>query len=299
MTKMTGGQAVVQALQAENVSHVFGLIGSAGMEIFDALFDAPSIKFIGVRDERTGVHMADGYARATGKAGVVLVTSGPGATNAVTGIATAYMDSIPMVVFTGQVPTHLIGNDAFQEVDCIGITRPCVKHNFLVKDVRELAETLKKAFHIARSGRPGPVVVDLPKDIQNWRGTFKGEGKLAIPGYRTRLERLSGLRPSEGACTEFFAQLGQAERPLLYVGGGVVNGSAAGELRRFAEAFGIPVVTDGGHIRKLEEVEADMIRLALARYQGQMSEVARKLGIGRSTLYRRMKDLGLDEAATG
>ncbi|MDA3876150.1 MAG: thiamine pyrophosphate-binding protein, partial [Halothiobacillus sp.] len=163
--ELSGGQILVECLKAEGVEAVFGYPGGAVLHIYDALFQQEAVKHVLVRHEQGAVHMADGYARATGKPGVVLVTSGPGATNAVTGIATAYMDSIPMVVITGQVPTHLIGNDAFQEVDNVGITRPCVKHNFLVKNVNDLAQTMKKAFYIATTGRPGPVVVDIPKDV--------------------------------------------------------------------------------------------------------------------------------------
>ena len=163
--ELSGAQIVVQALKDEGVEHVFGYPGGSVLHIYDAIFQQEDVRHVLVRHEQGATHAADGYARATGKPGVVLVTSGPGATNAVTGIATAYMDSIPMVVITGQVPSPLIGSDAFQEVDTIGITRPCVKHNFLVKRVEDLAETMKKAFHIANTGRPGPVVVDIPKDV--------------------------------------------------------------------------------------------------------------------------------------
>ena len=163
--ELTGADIFVRSLQDEGVEYVFGYPGGAVLHIYDALYNQDKLKHILVRHEQAATHAADGYARSTGKPGVVIVTSGPGATNAVTGIATAYMDSIPLVVFTGQVPTHLIGNDAFQEADNIGITRPCVKHNFLVKDVRDLAITVKKAFYVATTGRPGPVVVDIPKDI--------------------------------------------------------------------------------------------------------------------------------------
>ncbi|HET20023.1 MAG TPA: acetolactate synthase 3 large subunit, partial [Chromatiales bacterium] len=165
MELLSGAEIFVRCLQEEGVDVVFGYPGGAVLHIYDALFQQEQVKHVLVRHEQGATHMADGYARATGRPGVVLVTSGPGATNAVTGIATANMDSIPLVVFTGQVPTSLIGNDAFQEVDNVGITRPCVKHNFLVKDVRDLAATIKKAFYIATSGRPGPVLVDIPKDV--------------------------------------------------------------------------------------------------------------------------------------
>src|SRR5512145_854952 len=163
--KMTGAEIFVRALADMGVDVVFGYPGGSVLNIYDALFHNTKVRHILVRHEQGAVHMADGYARASGRTGVCLVTSGPGATNAVTGIATAYMDSIPLVVITGQVPTHMIGNDAFQEVDSVGITRPCVKHNFLVKDVKDLAITLKKAFYLAKTGRPGPVLVDIPKDI--------------------------------------------------------------------------------------------------------------------------------------
>jgi acetolactate synthase-1/2/3 large subunit len=163
--ELTGADIFVRCLAEEGVEYLFGYPGGAVLPIYDALYQQDKVKHILVRHEQAATHAADGYARATGKPGVVLVTSGPGATNAVTGIATAYMDSIPMVAFTGQVPTAMIGNDAFQEVDNVGITRPCVKHNFLVKDVKDLAETIKKAFYIATTGRPGPVVVDIPKDV--------------------------------------------------------------------------------------------------------------------------------------
>src|SRR6186713_3429793 len=162
---LTGAEIVIRCLQEEGVEHVFGYPGGAVLHIYDALFKQEKVKHILVRHEQGAVHAADGYSRSTEKIGVALVTSGPGVTNAITGIATAYMDSIPMVIITGQVPTHAIGQDAFQECDTVGITRPCVKHNFLIKDVRDLAVTMKKAFHIARTGRPGPVVVDVPKDV--------------------------------------------------------------------------------------------------------------------------------------
>ena len=165
MQQLSGAEIIIQYLKDEGVEFIFGYPGGAVLHIYDALYAQDDIKHILVRHEQGASHMADGYSRATGKPGVVLVTSGPGATNVVTGIASAYMDSVPMVVITGQVPTHAIGSDAFQEVDCIGVTRPCVKHNFLVKDVNDLADTLKKAFFVATSGRPGPVVVDIPKDV--------------------------------------------------------------------------------------------------------------------------------------
>ena len=183
--KLSGAEIVLQFLKDEGVEYLFGYPGGAVLHIYDAIYRQDDIKHILVRHEQGATHMADGYARATGKPGVVLVTSGPGATNAVTGIATAHMDSIPMVVITGQVPTHAIGMDAFQEVDCVGITRPCVKHNYLVKDVRDLALTLRKAFYVATSGRPGPVVVDIPKDVTHpdVRIPYEYPGEIAMRSY--------------------------------------------------------------------------------------------------------------------
>ena len=170
--ELTGAEITIRCLQEEGVEYVFGYPGGAVLHIYDALFNQNHVKHILVRHEQAAIHAADGYARSTDKVGVALVTSGPGVTNAVTGIATAYMDSIPMVIISGQVPTYAIGEDAFQEVDTVGITRPCVKHNFLVKDVKEIAGTIKKAFYLAKSGRPGPVLVDIPKDISNQNADF-------------------------------------------------------------------------------------------------------------------------------
>ncbi len=249
---MTGAEMIVQVLDDELVPVLFGYSGGAILPTYDAVFQhnqrceaagRPGMPLIVPANEQGAGFMAAGYARASGQVGVAIVTSGPGATNMVTPVRDSLADSIPMVVLCGQVPTAAIGSDAFQEAPISQVMGAVAKHVFLVTDPDKLEATMRTAFEIARTGRPGPVVVDLPKDIQNWRGIFKGEGTLPIPGYRTRLNRLRGLRPSDGACTEFFAQLGQAERPLLYVGGGVVNGAAAAELRRFAEAFGIPVVT--------------------------------------------------------
>jgi acetolactate synthase-1/2/3 large subunit len=183
MKKISGAQAFIEALRNEGVRDVFGYPGGAVLDIFDALMDADDIHFILTRHEQGAVHAADGYARATGRVGVCLVTSGPGATNTVTGIATACMDSIPIVVFTGQVNTNLIGNDAFQEADIVGITRPCTKHNYLVKDIDDLARVIKEAFYIARTGRPGPVLVDLPKNIQKSMITFKYPDEVRLDSY--------------------------------------------------------------------------------------------------------------------
>jgi acetolactate synthase I/II/III large subunit len=225
----------VQALADEGVEFVFGYPGGAVLHIYDALFKQDKVKHILVRHEQAATHAADGYARATGKCGVCLVTSGPGATNAVTGIATAYMDSIPMVVITGQVPTPVIGSDAFQEVDTVGITRPCVKHNFLVKDVHELAETIKKAFYIATTGRPGPVVVDIPKDIT--------DPNIRIPYHYPREIRMRSYSPSQkghlGQIKKAVDAMLEAKRPVIYTGGGVVLGEAS-ELRELVSSPASP-----------------------------------------------------------
>jgi len=235
--ELSGAQIIAQFLKDEGVEYIFGYPGGAVLHIYDELYRQDDIKHILVRHEQGATHMADGYARATGKPGVVLVTSGPGATNAVTGIATAYMDSIPMVVLTGQVPTHAIGSDAFQEVDCIGITRPCVKHNFLVKEVRELAVTLKKAFYVACSGRPGPVVVDIPKDVTR--------PDLKIPYEYPSEVRLRSYNPvykgHPGQIRKALELILSAKRPMLYTGGGVILDNAADELVEFARLLGFPV----------------------------------------------------------
>ena len=190
--ELTGADIIVRCLKEEGVEYVFGYPGGAVLHIYDALHQQDDIKHVLVRHEQAAAHAADGYARASGKPGVVLVTSGPGLTNAVTGIATAYMDSIPMVVVSGQVPTALIGNDAFQEVDTVGITRPCVKHNFLVKDVNDLAATIKKAFYIATTGRPGPVVVDVPKDVTISKTEFSYPKKIKIRSYNPTVKGHTG-----------------------------------------------------------------------------------------------------------
>ncbi|HET8748255.1 MAG TPA: acetolactate synthase 3 catalytic subunit [Ramlibacter sp.] len=233
---LRGAEILVKCLQAENVKFVWGYPGGAVLHIYDAFYKQDTIQHVLVRHEQAAVHAADGYARATGDVGVALVTSGPGVTNAVTGIATAYMDSIPMVIVTGQVPTAAIGMDAFQECDTVGITRPVVKHNFLVKDVRDLAEVMKKAFHIARSGRPGPVVVDIPKDV-----SFN---KTAYTGYPEKLEMRS-YRPVQkghgGQIRKAVQLLLAAKRPYIYTGGGVVLGNATQELRTLANLLGFPV----------------------------------------------------------
>ncbi len=235
--ELSGAQIIMQFLEDEGVEFIFGYPGGAVLHIYDEIYRRDKIKHILVRHEQGATHMADGYARATGKTGVVLVTSGPGATNAVTGIATAHMDSIPMVVLTGQVPTPAIGSDAFQEVDCIGITRPCVKHNFLVKDVRELATTLKKAFYVASSGRPGPVVVDIPKDV-------------TLPDVKIPYEYPAGItlrsynpvtRGHTGQMKKALDLILSAKRPMIYTGGGVILDKASEELREFTRILGFPI----------------------------------------------------------
>jgi acetolactate synthase-1/2/3 large subunit len=233
--ELRGAEILVKALQAENVKYVWGYPGGAVLHIYDAFYKQDTIQHVLVRHEQAAVHAADGYARATGDVGVALVTSGPGVTNAVTGIATAYMDSIPMVIITGQVPTHAIGMDAFQECDAVGITRPVVKHNFLVKDVRQLAEVMKKAFHIARSGRPGPVVVDIPKDVSFNKTTYTGyPDKVEMRSYNP-------VRKGHGGQIRKAMQLLlTAKRPYIYTGGGVVLSNATAELRALVDMLGYP-----------------------------------------------------------
>src|ERR1700739_4081615 len=233
--QLTGAEIVIRCLQEEGVEYVFGYPGGAVLNIYDELFKQDKVKHVLVRHEQGAVHAADGYSRSSKKIGVALVTSGPGVTNAVTGIATAYMDSIPMVVITGQVPTHAIGLDAFQECDTVGITRPIVKHNMLVKDVRELALTLKKAFHIARTGRPGPVVVDIPKDVS------KDTAPFAYPEH-VEMRSYNPVKKGHGGQIRKAVQLLlQAKRPYIYSGGGVVLGNASAELRELADMLGVPV----------------------------------------------------------
>ena len=232
--ELTGAQIVVQSLKDEGVELVFGYPGGAALHIYDAFYSQEDVRHILVRHEQAATHAADGYARATGKTGVVLVTSGPGVTNAVTGIATAYMDSIPMVVLTGQVPTHLIGDDAFQEVDTIGITRPCVKHNFLVRDVKDLAMTIKKAFFIANSGRPGPVVVDIPKDVTAHTTAYHYPKDVRIRSYAP--VRKAHSKQISRAATLLLT----ARRPIIYTGGGVVLSGAAKQLTTLVERLGHP-----------------------------------------------------------
>jgi acetolactate synthase-1/2/3 large subunit len=233
--ELTGAEIVIRCLQEENVKFVFGYPGGAVLNIYDAIFKQDKFRHILVRHEQAAVHAADAYARATGQVGVALVTSGPGATNAVTGIATAYMDSIPLVVISGQVPTAAIGQDAFQECDMVGITRHCVKHNFLVKDVKDLALTLKKAFYIASSGRPGPVVVDIPKDVTALTARFEYPKSIQMRSYNPVLKGHSGQ------IRKALKLLLDAKRPILYTGGGVVLGDAADLLIKLAKKLGYPV----------------------------------------------------------
>ncbi len=233
-TELNGSEILVRCLQAEGVRHLWGYPGGAVLYIYDALYKQNSIQHVLVRHEQAAVHAADGFARASGEVGVALVTSGPGVTNAVTGIATAYMDSIPMVIITGQVPTPAIGLDAFQECDTVGITRPIVKHNFLVKDVRDLALTLKKAFHIARTGRPGPVVVDIPKDVSLARTTFSYPDRVEMRSYTP------AKKGHSGQIRKAVQLLLQAKRPYIYTGGGVILGEATAELRELVDLLGFP-----------------------------------------------------------
>ncbi len=232
---MTGAEIFVEALKKEGVTELFGYPGGAVLYLYDALYQQDGLNHIMVRHEQAATHAADGYARASGKPGVVLVTSGPGATNAITGIATAYMDSIPMVVITGQVPTNMIGNDAFQEVDSIGITRPCCKHNFLVKDVKDLALTLKKAFYVAMTGRPGPVIVDLPKDVTMAKAEFDYPETISMRSY-IPVERCESERVKDAV-----ELLLKAKRGMIYTGGGVVIDNASEELTEVTRLLGFPI----------------------------------------------------------
>ena len=233
--QLSGAQIIVQSLKAEGVEYVFGYPGGAVIEIYDALFQLNKFKHILVRHEQAAVHAADAYARVSGKVGVALVTSGPGVTNALTGIATAYSDSIPLVVISGQVGNSLIGTDAFQEVDTVGITRPCVKHNFLVTNIAELADTIKKAFQIAASGRPGPVVVDIPKDVTQAMAKFSyPQEDIFIRSYQPVVQG------HIGQIKKAVQMLASAKRPIIYFGGGVVLGNASEEMTKFVRMIGAP-----------------------------------------------------------
>ena len=233
--EMIGAEMLVQALHKEGVEYVWGYPGGSVLFIYDEIFKQDKFEHILVRHEQAAIHAADGYARATGKVGVALVTSGPGVTNAVTGIATAYTDSIPMVIISGNVPTYAIGEDAFQEADTVGITRPIVKHNFLVKDVKDLPLVLKKAFHIAQTGRPGPVLIDIPKDVSAAKGPFTYPETLEMRSYNPVVKGHSGQ------IRKAIALLQEAERPYIYTGGGIILADAAPELKEFADLLGYPV----------------------------------------------------------
>lgn len=235
--KLTGAEIVIHSLHKENTEFVFGYPGGAVLNIYDAIFQLKKFKHVLVRHEQAAVHAADAYSRSTGKVGVALVTSGPGATNAVTGIATAHMDSIPMVIISGQVPTHAIGQDAFQECDTVGITRPCVKHNFLIKKIEDIAPTIKKAFHIAKTGRPGPVLVDIPKDITAEEAEFIYPENIELRSYNP-VEK-----GHQGQITKALELLIHAKRPMVYTGGGVVLGDASEPLTKLMKKLGFPVTS--------------------------------------------------------
>ena len=233
--KLTGAQILIKMIKAEGIDTIFGYPGGAVIDIYDALAKQNELKHILVRHEQGAVHAADAYARANKSVGVALVTSGPGATNTVTGIASAHSDSIPLVVFTGQVPTGLIGNDAFQEVDIVGITRPCTKHNYLVKDVNKLASIIKEAFHLARSGRPGPVLIDLPKDIVGTQVDFKEPKAISLKSYKPN------YKPNKKQLNKVVDLIWQARRPVIFAGGGVILSQASEEITRLAKMADIPV----------------------------------------------------------
>jgi len=232
--ELSGAEIVVRCLQAEGVEYVFGYPGGAVLWIYDELFKQDKVRHVLVRHEQGAAHAADAYSRSSEKVGVCLVTSGPGLTNAVTGIATAYMDSIPMIIISGQVPTHAIGEDAFQECDAVGITRPCVKHNFLVKDIRDLAVTMKKAFHIATTGRPGPVLVDIPKDITAQRHEFHYPDSVSMRSYNPV------TKGHAGQIKKAVALLQEAKRPMVYAGGGVILSNASAQLQELVKTMGFP-----------------------------------------------------------
>ena len=245
---MTGADMLVQVLADEGVDTVFGYSGGAILPIYDAVFrfneeHDSAMPLVVPANEQGAAFMAAGFARASGRVGVALVTSGPGATNTVTPVRDSLADSVPVVVICGQVPTTAIGTDAFQEAPVPSIMGAVAKHVFLITDPTKLEATVRTAFEIARTGRPGPVVLDVPKDVQNWKGVFQGSGRLAVPGYRQRMNRLEAASLPEAACAEFFAALDVAKRPLIYAGGGVINAGAADALREFSRQFQIPVVT--------------------------------------------------------
>lgn len=247
-SSMTGAEMLVQVLADEGVDTIFGYSGGAILPIYDAVFrfnqeHQSAMPLIVPANEQGAGFMAAGFARASGRVGVALVTSGPGATNTVTPVRDCLADSVPIVVICGQVPTTAIGTDAFQEAPVPSIMGAVAKHVFLITDPSKLEATVRTAFEIARTGRPGPVVLDVPKDVQNWKGVFHGSGRLAVPGYRQRMNRLEANKLPEAACADFFTALSAASRPLIYAGGGVINGNAAFSLREFAREFQVPVVT--------------------------------------------------------
>src|SRR6202162_3303655 len=233
--KKTGAEIFLESLKQEGVDVLFGIPGGVVLKIFDVLHQQKDVEVILTRHEQGAGHMAEGYAKATGKPGVALVTSGPGMTNIVTPLVDAYMDSVPIVVFTGQVPTHLIGNDAFQEADIVGITRPCTKYNFLVKDVKDIAQTIKEAFYIASTGRPGPVLIDLPRDVVTNKAEFQYPDKVEIRSYNPT------VMGNKWQIKQAAEAIAKAKKPVAYIGGGVILSNAAAEILEFAEITKIPV----------------------------------------------------------
>jgi acetolactate synthase I/II/III large subunit len=263
---MTGAEMVVQVLADEGVNTIFGYSGGAILPIYDAVFrynaeHESSMPLIVPANEQGAGFMAAGYARASGKVGVAMVTSGPGATNTVTPVRDSMADSVPIVVICGQVATTSIGTDAFQEAPVPSIMGAVAKHVFLITDPTKLEATVRTAFEIARTGRPGPVVLDIPKDVQNWKGVFQGSGRLPVPGYRQRMNRLGANRLPQAACADLFAALGNSKRPLIYAGGGVINGNAAFALREFSKTFQIPVVTTLMGIGAVDTTDALSMRM--------------------------------------
>jgi acetolactate synthase-1/2/3 large subunit len=263
---MSGADMVVQVLADEGVDTIFGYSGGAILPIYDSVFrfnqdHAASMPLIVPANEQGAAFMAAGYARASGRVGVALVTSGPGATNTVTPVRDCMADSVPIVVICGQVPTTAIGTDAFQEAPVPSIMGAVAKHVFLITDPNKLEATVRTAFEIARTGRPGPVVLDVPKDVQNWKGVFQGSGRLSVPGYRQRMNRLEASKLPEAACVDFFTALKLADRPLIYAGGGVINAAAAPALREFSQELGIPVVTTLMGIGALDTRDALSMRM--------------------------------------
>lgn len=281
--KLTGAQIMIKSLEMEGVDYVFGLPGGAILPTFDALYDSKKLKFVLVRHEQGASHMADGYGRATGRPGVCLVTSGPGATNTVTGLATAYMDSVPVVCITGQVATHAIGSDAFQEADVVGITRPVTKHNFLIKNVNDIARTVREAFYIARTGRPGPVLIDFPVDVSRAVTEFIWPEKVEIRGYKPSPNGSSGgvkIEQIEAAAEAIMA----SKRPVLYVGGGAIVSGADKEILELVNKTGIPITTTVLGLGIFPETHTSSLRMLgmhgthYANYSVQNSDVLISLG---------------------